>query len=211
MNSIKGKKAILYRRVSTTDQRVYGNSLGAQRDTLRAFCSSNGIDVIREFEEDFSAKTFEKRSVFQELLNYAKSHKAEIDLLLATRIDRFSRNATESHLMIRQLEGWGIEVNFTENWMNWDDPYQHMTRIIQVAQPEAENLIKAHRTKTGMRQALKEGRYVGRQPIGYQPGKDEIGKALMKPDPIKAPLARVVQALRVRKIFPKSIAQGKTI
>ena len=190
MNNLKGKKAILYRRVSTTDQRVYGNSLGAQRDTLRAFCSSNGIDVIREFEEDFSAKTFEKRSVFQELLDYARSHKAEIDLLLATRIDRFSRNATESHLMIRQLEGWGIEVNFTENWMNWDDPYQHMTRIIQVAQPEAENLIKAHRTKTGMRQALKEGRYVGRQPIGYQPGKDEIGKALMKPDPIKAPLVQ---------------------
>ena len=41
-----------------------------------------------------------------------------------------------------------------------------------------------------MRQALKEGRYVGRQPIGYQPGKDEIGKALMKPDPIKAPLVQ---------------------
>ena len=190
MIRLQGKKAILYRLVSTTDQRVYGNSLGAQRDALRAFCNSNGIEIIREFEEDFSAKTFEKRSVFQELLDYAKSHSAEIDLLLATRIDRFSRNSIETHSMIRQLESWGIEVNFTENWMNWDDPYQHMTRVIQVAQPESENLIKAHRTKTGMRQALKEGRYVGRQPIGYQPGKDEVGKALMKPDPIKAPLVK---------------------
>ena len=103
MNSLHGKRAILYRRVSTTDQRVYGNSLGAQRDALRAFCNSNGIEIIREFEEDFSAKTFEKRSVFQELLDFAKSHRAEIDLLLATRIDRFSRNSIETHSMIRQL------------------------------------------------------------------------------------------------------------
>ena len=190
MSRLHGKRAILYRRVSTTDQRVYGNSLGAQRDALRAFCNSNGIEIIQEFEEDFSAKTFEKRGVFQELLDYAKSHSAEIDLLLATRIDRFSRNSIATHSMIHQLESWGIEVNFTENWMNWDDPYQHMTRVIQVAQPESENLIKAHRTKTGMRQALKEGRYIGRQPIGYQPGMDEVGKALMKPDPIKAPLAQ---------------------
>ena len=36
-----------------------------------------------------------------------------------------------------------------------------------------------------MRQALKEGRYVGRQPIGYLPGKDEVEKASDEVDPRK--------------------------
>ena len=41
MNNLKGKKTILYRRVSTTDQKLLGNSLNTQRDALRDFCKSN--------------------------------------------------------------------------------------------------------------------------------------------------------------------------
>ncbi len=146
------------------------------------------MEIIKEFQEDYSAKDFEHRKVFQELLRFAQKRKHEIDFLLVTQQDRFSRCQLQSQLMVNQLQQWGIELNFIHSWVNWDDPYQHMSRTIQMAMPESENLIRGYRTKNGMRQALKEGRYVGRQPIGYLPGKDEVGKPLMKVDPDNAPL-----------------------
>ena len=58
MNNLQGKRAILYRRVITTEQKINGNSLKAQQHNLKTFCSQKGIIVKREFEEDYFAKDF---------------------------------------------------------------------------------------------------------------------------------------------------------
>ncbi len=70
MNNLKGKRAILYRRVSTTDQKKYGNSLNAQKNSLIEFCLKKEIEVIREFQEDYSAKDFD-RPEWNRLKEYA--------------------------------------------------------------------------------------------------------------------------------------------
>ena len=190
MKNLQGKRAILYRRVSTAEQRKVGQSLDYQRDSLHRFCNSHGLEIVREFQEDYSAKNFEDRSVYQELERFAQMHRHQIDFLLLTKIDRFSRNMAQTIAKVEQFKRWGIEVNFIEEWFNWSDPGAFITQVIHMALPENENLIKASRTKAGMHQALKEGRYVGRQPIGYVPGKDEVGKPLMQLDVAKAPLVR---------------------
>lgn len=56
MNNLEGKRAILYRRVSTTDQKDFGNSLNHQKHRSREFCTLHSILVEREYEEDCSAK-----------------------------------------------------------------------------------------------------------------------------------------------------------
>ena len=56
MNQLEGKRALLYRRVSTSNQKEFGNSLSAQKSSLREFCVKKGVEVIKEFEEDYSAK-----------------------------------------------------------------------------------------------------------------------------------------------------------
>ena len=71
---LQGKNVILYRRVSTTDQKENGNSLSTQKHSLRGFALENGMNVIREFEEDFSAKNF-KRPEFNRLLDFVKINK----------------------------------------------------------------------------------------------------------------------------------------
>ena len=73
MNSIRGKRAILYRRVSTAEQRKVGHSLGYQRDALHRFCDSNGIDVAREFQEDYSAKKLRESSSISGFRAFRKS------------------------------------------------------------------------------------------------------------------------------------------
>ena len=96
MKNLQGKRAILYRRVSTAEQRKVGQSLDYQRDSLHRFCNSHGLEIVREFQEDYSAKNFEDRSVYQELERFAQMHRHQIDFLLLTKIDRFSRNMAQT-------------------------------------------------------------------------------------------------------------------
>ena len=187
MKNLKNKKALLYRRVSTTDQKIHGNSLNAQKDRLRSFCNDNGISIIKEFEEDYSAKNF-NRPAIKELLDFAKKNNDKIDFLLITSWDRFSRNIFEAQGVILELSKIGIEVNSIDNWTDYEDPNQLLLRVLQLAIPEVDNRIRSQKVKTGIRQALKEGRWIHMQPKGYIPGKDELGKPLMKPHPEIAPL-----------------------
>jgi site-specific DNA recombinase len=187
MKHLVGKKAILYSRVSTTDQKDYGNSLTTQHNRLNEFCITQKISVVKNYEEDFSAKNF-KRPVFGQLMEYATKNKKDIDLMLIYKWDRFSRNTSEALIMINQLKGYGIEVNCSDQWVNHDDPNQLVMLLLNLGIPEADNRIRRDRTIEGTRSNLKEGRWVNMQPKGYIKGKDEVGKVLMKPNPIIAPL-----------------------
>ncbi len=95
MNNLSGKKAITYERVSTSEQKLYGNSLNAQKSSLRDFCDKNSILVLKEFQEDFSAKNFQ-RPEFIQLRKFAEQNKGDIDFLLIVNWDRFSRNVYEA-------------------------------------------------------------------------------------------------------------------
>ncbi len=182
MKNLEGKRAILYRRVSTTDQKIHGYSLGSQKDSLRNFCSLNSIEIDKEFEEDFSAKSF-NRPVFRQLLEYAIKNKNKIDYLLVTKWDRFSRDGSDALVYIKTFEKLGIEVNCIESWIDHEDPAHLMMLHINVAIPEVENRVKSERVRSGNRKALLEGRWINRQPLGYIKGRDLYDKPLMKPHP----------------------------
>ena len=187
MEHLRGKTALTYRRVSTTDQKLHGNSLNSQRRRLNAFCDNNGVVVLKEFEEDYSAKNFE-RTAIQELITFAKSNKRQVDYILVTDWDRFSRSTFKGLEAISLMTEMGIEVNAIDEWQDPDNPSNVFMRVIHLAIAEQENAHKSSRVKHGMRQGLKEGRYNGKQPIGYVPGKDDEGRVLMQPDTNKGPL-----------------------
>ena len=187
MNNLIGKRAILYRRVSTSDQKNYGNSLENQQSRLHDFCRNHSIEIIKDFEEDYSAKDF-GRPVFTKLIEYAILNKKNIDYLLVYKWDRFSRNTLDSLNMIEQFKGFNIEVNCSEQWINHDDPNQLIMYLVNLGIPEVDNKIRQNRTIEGIRSNQISGRWVSSHPKGYIPGKDELGKVLMKPDPKLAPL-----------------------
>ena len=187
MKNLEGKRAILYRRVSTTDQKDFGNSLSEQKNRLRDYCSSNQVLNVREFEEDFSAKNF-NRPEFIKLLEYATKNKNEIDLLLVHKWDRFSRNELEGLQMLEVFKRLNIEVNSIDQWIDHNDHTQKMMLFLYLGMPEIDNLIRSEKVIDGNRRALKEGRWIHSKPKGYISGKDELGKTLMKPDKTLAPL-----------------------
>lgn len=107
------KNVILYSRVSTDEQADKGFSLRDQEQKLLNYCSVNNLNVVCIFREDHSAKSF-NRPEFKKLITLIKQKKFQVDGLLFTKWDRFSRNTTESYNKIKFFNELGVIVNAIE-------------------------------------------------------------------------------------------------
>ena len=175
------KQAILYVRVSTDEQADKGYSLAHQEERLRKYCDINNIDVVSLFKEDHSAKTFE-RPVFKQMLQFAKQNKSNIDQLLFIKWDRFSRNARDSYQMIHLFDKLGIEVCAIEQYLDLNIPEAKLMLAFYLAAPEVENDRRSLNVRSGMRRAMKDGRWVASAPLGYKNIRDENNKPVIVPD-----------------------------
>ena len=191
MEVSRKKTAVIYSRVSTTDQKDKGFSLGNQTNDLKAFCEKNNIEIVKEYEEDYSAKTF-ARPEFSKLLTYCTKNKKKVDYLLVHKWCRYSRNISEAYQFMDVFKGLGIEVNAIEQWIDFDVPQNIMMLSIHLSIPEIDNKDRSLKVIAGSRAALKEGRWIYSQPIGYKSGKDERGRTLMQLDEPKASIIRRV-------------------
>ena len=161
-----GKKAVLYARVSTDEQRENGFSLQDQISRMQKHCRANDYDILQVLEEDHSAKTFD-RPVFQRFLKDLKSGAIKPNVLLCVRPDRFSRNALKTFEMFAILSKLGVDVRYLENQVDINTPEDLLPFYFYHLFPEIENKRRGLNTTRGMRQAQKEGRWMGSPLRGY--------------------------------------------
>lgn len=175
------KTAVIYTRVSTDEQAKSGYSLPYQQEVLEKYCAVAGIQVLRHFQDDHSAKTF-NRPKFNQLLEYLKGNKRSVDYLLFLKWDRFSRNATDSFNMIRQLTEWGIEPQAVQQPLDLSIPQNKLMLAFYLMEPEVNNDVRSLATKEGLRKIKLLGGWVVKPPMGYQAKRTEIGLPTMEPD-----------------------------
>lgn len=172
--------AIIYSRVSTDEQAEKGFSLRHQKQVLQTYCGLNKIRVVKHFEDDFSAKNF-NRPEWKNLMEYVTKNKKQIDKILFTKWDRFSRNAEEAQTVIRKIAAMGIEVNAIEQPLDLTNPDNKVMLAMYLILPEVENDKISQRTKDGMRRAMKEGCFLAKAPYGYTNAKI-LGKTSVSPN-----------------------------
>jgi site-specific DNA recombinase len=176
--------AILYIRVSTEEQADKGYSQRNQEEMLRKYCINNSIEIRSVIYEDHSAKSFE-RPAWSSILQNLKSRKNNVNLILFTKWDRFSRNAGDAYQMISLLRKLGVEPQAIEQPLDLSVPENKMMLAFYLAAPEVENDRRALNVVYGMRRAKKEGRYMGVAPVAYVNKTDPNGKkyiALQEPE-----------------------------
>lgn len=173
-------RSILYTRVSTDEQADRGFSLRDQEARLREFCAQTGRSVVAHFQDDESAKTF-NRPEFVKLLALVRSRPTAVDEVLVVKWDRWSRDMTGALEMIRILEGLSVGVQAVEQPIDFEIPEQRMMLAVYLAAPEVENRRRSHNTIMGTRRALKEGRWCSRAPVGYRRDRDDRGKPIIVP------------------------------
>ena len=176
--------AIIYTRVSTDEQASKGYSLRDQEARLREYCTRTGRDVAAHYQDDASAKSFD-RPGFDELLTYVRQHPG-VDELLIQKWDRFSRDHRLALNMIDELDRLGVRVQAIEQPIDLDIPEQRMMLAVYLAAPEVENRRRSLNTKVGMRRALHEGRWCSMAPYGYSNTRDERGQPIIEPNDMAA-------------------------
>ncbi len=160
-------KVICYKRVSTDDQADRGFSLQHQEEMLLRWCELNKHEVVGIYTEDYSGKSFD-RPEWKKLMAYCKKNKANVDLILTNRWDRFSRNQYDALTVIKELELMGITVNTVEQPLDLSNADNKILLSLYLSIPEVENDKNSIRTTEGMRRAQKEGCWTGQAPKGYK-------------------------------------------
>ena len=199
-SSQEAPTAILYTRVSTDEQADRGYSLRDQESRLRDYCTRNRIEVHEHFQDDASAKTF-NRPGWRALMACLKARRGEVHRLLFVKWDRFSRNATDALQMIRALDELGVVPQAIEQPIDRNVPEQLIMLAIYVATPEVENRRRSLATKQGLRRAMKEGRWTTRVPTGYKRSRDANDKPILLLDD-NAELVREAFALAAQTLLP---------
>ena len=174
------KRAALMARVSS-DEQAKGYSLDVQSEALEKYCQRNDIEIVYTFREDHSAKNFD-RPAFKEFMAHAKKNRGNIDLLLFTSWDRFSRNIQEAYRVIDSLRSLGIVPQAIEQPIDLSIPENKAILAMFLVIPEIDNDRRSIKTRGGIRAALKAGRWCSKAPYGYDNKRDENNKPIIVPN-----------------------------
>jgi DNA invertase Pin-like site-specific DNA recombinase len=151
------KRAVLYARVSTFDQRPETQLLD-----LRRLAEQRGFEVVREYIDKISGAKA-KRPALDQML--AAAHRREFDVVLVWAADRLARSVRHFLEVLDTLNHLGIEfVSFREN-LDTGGPLGRAVVVIVSAVAELERNLIIERVRAGLRRAKLEGRQLGRRPI----------------------------------------------
>ena len=175
-------KAIIYVRVSTKEQVEEGNSLDTQERLCLEYATKNDITVLEDgvfIEQGESAKTA-LRTELQKMLKYSSLNKDKIDCLIIYRIDRLSRDTKDYGDLKVFFNTLGIRVVSISEAFD-DDPVGRFIENTLAGVAQLDNEIRAERSKNGMIDAVRAGRWVWKAPYGYVNARVN-GSTNVKPD-----------------------------
>ncbi len=159
-------RAAIYCRVSTIGQSEADySSLNAQKDQLEAYCKGRGWEVIKEYTETKSGKDLERPELQQLLLD---AEDQLFDVVVATKIDRFSRSILDFYNFSKRLSDLDVDVVSATQQVDTTSSGGKFMLAIFLAFAEFERNIISERTKESKEQRAKHGLFSGGHVIlGY--------------------------------------------
>ncbi len=181
--------AYVYVRVSTAEQ-VENYSLDTQVRACLEFCDREGLDVVRIFREEGESAKTANRPELQAMLNACatEGRRTGITAVVVFRIDRLARAVEDYAAISGALVGLGIRVRSVGESFD-DSPAGKLVENLLAAVAQFDNDARSARTKEGMKEALRHGRWVWQPPLGYIRTAAEVPMSMI-PDPEVAPLIR---------------------
>ena len=152
-------KAFIYCRVSTEKQETE-----RQLRDLRDYCKRNDYEIAEEFQENISATKSKVQR--QHLIDAVRKSKAKY--FIADDISRFSRNVKVGLEIKDELHVMGVCLVFVQTGMkslNEDGTPNAMANMVFVSLMnvyEMENSTKRQMIKSGLRNAVANGKTLGR-------------------------------------------------
>lgn len=92
-------KAVIYARVSSTQQKTQGHGLDSQETRCREFASYKGYKVVEVFRDDMSGQ-YTGRPGMMAMLGFLKAHRTDPNVVIIADISRLARGL-EAHVQLR--------------------------------------------------------------------------------------------------------------
>jgi site-specific DNA recombinase len=179
---------VAYCRVSTEEQAAEGFSIDGQIERLGSYADLHGLGDVRVVADPGRSGKNLERPGLQQLLSMVEA--GHVGHVLVWRLDRLSRNLSDLILLADQFGQADVALHsFTEKLDLSSATGRMFYNILgSFAQFYREQL--AENTRLGMRQAVREGKWINHPKTGY----DLVDGKLVP----NADAARVRQAFRLR-------------
>ena len=202
------KRAALYVRVSTQEQKLHGMSVDNQIEALQQYCEDHGYQIAGLYNDAgiSGSKSYRKRPALLQMMADCRS--GMIDIVLFTRLDRFFRSVKDYYECIAQMNN----VPWQAIWEDYETisaEGKFKTNImLSVAQSESDRTAARLRDSYQYRKA--KGIYIGRPPVGYIL---ENGRLLKDPetrDGVQAAFNTYIRTLSTAKALDAALDHGLT-
>ncbi len=149
------KKAAIYVRVSTADQKVE-----SQLNDLRELAAQRGFEVVHEYEDRGVSGTKARRPGLDALMADARRRKFSVVLVAA--FDRVARNTRHFLQLIDELDSLGIEFLSRRENIDTSGPMGRLFLTLIGCIAELERDLLSDRIRSGMRRSKLAGVACGR-------------------------------------------------
>ena len=159
------KRAAIYVRVSTAEQKKHGLSVDNQIKALEDYCQTGGYEIAGIYNDaGISArKKYTRRPGLLKMISDCQNGK--IDIVLFTKLDRFFRSVPDYYACVEQMNG----VPWRAIWEDYETETSagvfKVNIMLSVAQAEADRT--SERIKSTMEYKRDRGDFVGKAPTGY--------------------------------------------
>jgi DNA invertase Pin-like site-specific DNA recombinase len=179
------RKAVLYARVSSTEQEVEGFSIDAQRKLLRDYAAAHDLLVVNEYVDVETAKKA-GRTRFEEMLAFLRGSE-DVNVLLVEKTDRLYRNIRDWVT----LDDMSLEIHLVkEGGVLSEESRSHEKFIHGIKVLMAKNYIDnlSEETRKGMLEKARQGHWPSHAPLGYLNARGADGKNTIVVDPVRGPV-----------------------
>ncbi len=175
------KKGIRYIRISKEKQSNF--SIDSQLTYTQQWFEREKVEMVDTFIDDgYTAQNFD-RPDFDKLWKFIEIHHKKVDYLVVNNFDRFSRDAGEALMKIKQLQNkYSISVVSVIEGVTFDrnDPGSFFYTGLLLLKGEDEIIRHKNRINLGIYTAKKQfGRYLGAAPFGYNNARDSQNKPII--------------------------------
>jgi site-specific DNA recombinase len=153
---ISMNSAIIYSRVSTTQQEADGVSLQAQASKGRQYAEQHGLKVIGEYQDVASGSKDERPGLIA-AMDHACFHPSK-PLVICYSLSRLSRSLTSSIRLIQRLSKCGCKfVSLTDGEFDLSNPQSEFMFNIYCSVNELERKITGQRTAMALKSLREQG------------------------------------------------------
>lgn len=187
MTTTRAIPTALYGRVSHDEQSKYGFSIENQIERLKEYAEKNNLVIVDSYiDEGYSAGT-KKRPELQRMLG--DLHRFE--LIIFTKLDRFTRNVLDANQMVNEFNRLGISIKAVDEDIDTSTADGMFDFNLKVSLAQRELAKGSERIKTVFEYKVKHGQPIsGNVPVGFKIETNEQGMKKIVIDKEQEPFIR---------------------